>query len=355
MTGFKVLNIYNSNIWNKYISELPSEQQDIYFTPQYYQLYEELGDGEARCFIYEEQDKLAMYPFLINSINKLGFDLDNDYYDIQGAYGYNGVVSNCYDKTFINNFYNAFNQFIIDKNIITEFTRFHPLLENNNFSNNSLDIIFNRKTVLINLNEIYDNIWEKSYSSVNRNMIRKAKKNKIEIKILTDLNDYKNFYNLYNKTMKHVNAEDYLYFNLEYFFNLKKYLLKNQFLIGSYYENKLISTSIIMINGLYCHYHLSCSDRNYSNLASTNLLLDFAITFSQDLGCKYFHLGGGSSVDGNDSLFKFKSNFSKNVSNFYIGKKVHNYEIYNKIVEQWENKNPDKIDKYKNFILKYRY
>ena len=53
-----------------------------------------------------------------------------------------------------------------------------------------------------------------------------------------------------------------------------------------------------------------------------------------------------------DPLFKFKSGFSKENRKFYIGKKIHNQEIYDQIISIWEKNNPNKIDKR---LLKYRY
>jgi hypothetical protein len=46
---------------------------------------------DAKCFVYQKGSNITLYPFLINSVNALGYNLDKEYFDIQGAYGYNGV------------------------------------------------------------------------------------------------------------------------------------------------------------------------------------------------------------------------------------------------------------------------
>ena len=120
---FEVLSLKDKKEWSALLSKLPIEQQDIYFTPEYYELYENNGDGKAQCFVFEENDEIALYPFLINSVNELGYDLDNEYFDIQGAYGYNGIVSTTIDKDFINLFSKSFNIFCSNNNIIAEFQR----------------------------------------------------------------------------------------------------------------------------------------------------------------------------------------------------------------------------------------
>ena len=91
--NYRILTVKDEVDWDLALKRLPIDQQDIYFTPQYYKLYQQKGDGEARCFIYENDGQILLYPFLINSVNSLGYELDKEYYDIQGAYGYNGIVT----------------------------------------------------------------------------------------------------------------------------------------------------------------------------------------------------------------------------------------------------------------------
>ena len=57
--------------------------------------------------------------------------------------------------------------------------------------------------------------------------------------------------------------------------------------------------------------------------------------------CEYFHFGGGTSSDIKDSLFKFKSGFSKENKMFYIGKKIHNQKYTTNYINMGEN-NPIK-------------
>jgi hypothetical protein len=96
----KILDLSQKKEWKKYLELLPISQQDIYFTPEYYELYEKNGDGKAQCFIFEDNGNIALYLFFINSVNELGYKLNNEYYDIQGAYGYNGVISSSYNIEF---------------------------------------------------------------------------------------------------------------------------------------------------------------------------------------------------------------------------------------------------------------
>ncbi len=131
--NYKILDLSQKKEWKKYLELLLISQQDIYFTPEYYELYEKNGDGKVQCFIFKDNGDIALYPFLINSVNELGYKLDNEFCDIQGAYGYNGIISSSYDMEFRRKFFDAFNEYWKGNNIIAEFMRFHPLLNNYKF------------------------------------------------------------------------------------------------------------------------------------------------------------------------------------------------------------------------------
>ena len=349
---YKVLTLNDRVYWNEVLNRLPVEQQDIYFTPEYYELYEQNGDGKAHCFVFENNGNVAVYPFLMNSINKLGLlDLEEEFYDIQGAYGYNGVVSYAHDQEFAGKFYGAFFEFCHAQNIVAEFSRFHPLLENFKFSEKFMDVTFDRKTVYLNLEKGYEYVWEKEYHPKNRNTIRKAQKHNLSAEIYAN-NGYDDFCRLYNETMTNLNAEDNYFYNQLYFENFKNLLGNKQRLITVQRENEIACSLLLMLDGDYAHYHLS--GRRHGNFGANNLALDVAVRLSIDLGCKRFHLGGGTSNGEDDPLFKFKAAFSKAISDFYVGKKVHNKETYDNLVQVWEEQFPQKKQIHENVLLRYR-
>lgn len=357
MDTFEIIDLKSFSHWNDCLCRLPDKNIDIYFSPSYYRLHEELTDGIAKCFIFYQNNDIALYPFLQNCINDLGYQINELCYDIQGAYGYNGIISTSYDTQFINKFFESFAGYCKKSNIIAEFTRFHPLLTNHEFSKNHISIVDDRKTVMIDLNEGYSAIWENQYTSKNRNMVRKAIKLGYEIQILEnpEKKDLNTFINIYYYSMKMAHADSYFYFNKSYFNNIFKYLSKNAYLFNVVNkEQHVMCSSIFFKFGNYFHYHLSGRHKNANNSVN-NFLIDRAIFFAKESGATYFHLGGGRSEAENDSLLKFKKSFSKNTNVFYIGKRVHNQEKYEQIVKEWENKNPEKIFEYKNFLLKYRY
>ena len=337
--------------WNHLLSHLPCDQQDVYFTPEYYALYEQNGDGKACCFVYEEDEGIVLYPFLLNSINQLGYKLDDEYYDIQGAYGYNGIVTSSKDEGFIARFHECYDQFCQEHHIAAEFSRFHPLLNNQYLASPKMQMFYSRKTVKLDMSFSVDDIWKNQFSSKNRNVIRKAEKDGVTI---VESQDYEFFRQMYDQTMRNVNAEEFYFFPAEYYEKFKETFGDNLILCFAMYDGKPISGSMFMFSKDYAHYHLSGRDKNYYKIAANNAVLWYGIQKAKERGCKWFHFGGGTTGADDDLLLHFKQNFSKENGEFWIGKRVHNQDVYDQIVEQWKSKYPESYERNRVKLLGYR-
>lgn len=350
---YKILSLEDAKEWSNLLGRLPTVQQDVYYTPEYYSLYEKLGDGNAFCFVYEEAGELAIYPFLKNKINNLRFNLDRDYYDIQGAYGYNGVASNRYDIEFINAFYKVFSKYALESNIIAEFTRFHPLLQNKTFSENHMSVCFDRHTIYLDLNKPIEEIY-KSFQRTTRKQIKRGTSNhKIDVKIDYSDFDTETFYSVYDETMTRVNSIDYLYFNKNYFEELAHKIPTIMF--SAFIKDEMIASIICMVGKQFLHGHLGGAKTDYLSYSPYSILYYEIIKEAKKNQFQKVHFGGGSSALPNDTLLQFKLNFSNTKAEFFIGKKIYNQQIYDKVIEQWSIKFPERTEQYKNMLLKYRY
>lgn len=344
-----LLSLENKDNWKSYLQQISADKKDVYFSPEYYSLYQNNGDGEACCFVFEKDDNIVLYPFLRNSITTLEYELDKEYYDIQGAYGYNGIIASNYDTNFINAFWETFDKWCQENNVVAEFTRFHPLLNNQKLASPLMKTFYSRHTVALDLTD--DDIWMHQISSKNRNMIRKAEKEGVTI---VESEDYETFRKLYNGTMSDLHAEDFYFFPPEYYSEYKQTFQCNSLLCLAMYDGKVIAGSMFMYSDNYAHYHLSARNREYSRYAANNLILWYGIQRAKERGCKWFHFGGGTTGNDDDSLLKFKRDFSKTLGEFWIGKRVHNQTVYDEILKQWQTKHPDSYDANKIKLLGYR-
>lgn len=348
---FKLVDISTSISWQQYLSSLPISQQDVYFTPEYYALYEAYGDGEAQCFVFEQDGKIALYPFLKNSVNKLGYELDKEYYDIQGAYGYNGLIASTDDEPFINAFWTEFDKYCQENDIIAEFMRFHPVMQNYKLAQNHFKMIHDRQTVYIDLNQTEEEIFQ-GFDKSTRKHIQKAEQT-IEIRPADNTEENVEIFNcIYHENMEHVNSIPYLFFNLEHFRNMFK--LDNIEFFIAYQGDTPIACYSGLVSDYYYSNYLRASLTEYNRTGVNTLMYWSMIKSAKAHGCRYVHFGGGTSSDPENSLLKYKMNFSKTLSEFWIGKRVHNQEIYDKVVAQWKEKYPQSYEDHKVMLLGYR-
>lgn len=353
---YNILDIYNYNEWESYLLKFSKEQQDISYSPGYYQLCEEQELGKANCFIYSENNNLVVYPFLVNSINKLGYELDQEYFDIQGAYGYNGPLINTKDEKFIKNFENIFCQFCKESNIVAEFTRFNPLL-NNHEGLKYINPIYTNDVINVDLSASENEIWSKSYISDIRRIIKKGREQGYIAKVILleeaskkEIND---FILIYHLTMKRNSANPFYFFSEDYFHKMKKIMPEN-FLLGLVYHNGTpVGASINPFNAKNAYGFLGGSLKEYQKVSPFTYLTHHVILEFKKLGMTNFMMGGG--ITRGDNIFKYKKGFSREgVKDFYIGKKNHIPEVYNIVINQWMSNFPESYANNKSKLLGYR-
>lgn len=329
--------------WDKYIEKFPVEKQDIYFTRQYCKMEQEQEQGIAQLFVYEENENIGIYPFIKRPINHP--QLKEQYYDIETPYGYGGPITMYEDPLFVSRFENSFLEYCKDENIVAEFVRFHPLIENEHIFQKNIEVLHNRSTVWLELTKSIEDIWMNEVSAQNRNTIRKCEKNQLHVEVT---NHYDTFIEIYNETMQKVGAQEFYFFGQFYYEHIKGN--ESYVLLEVKQGEKTLAAAIFMGYGQYFHYHLSGSRKEFLKLAPNNILLWEAIKYAKEHGYKKMHFGGGLTDSKEDNLFRFKSKYSKTNADFYIGKRIHNEEVYQMLIRDWEEKHGEKA----KILLQYR-
>lgn len=343
------MDAFFTNSWNVYLDFFPKCRRDIYFEEEYVRLYETLTE-KATCFVYREGNKCLLYPFLLRAFQYGGVDC----FDFETAYGYGGPIANVEDKDFEERALQEFFRMCKANNYVAGFTRFHPLLKNWQHFDTIGKLIFDRHTIAVSVKNNLEEIWMCEIHTKNRNVIKKGEKSGLKFLVDDEFKHIDEFAMLYRKTMDKLHADEFYYFDEKYYRNFKTNI-PNSFLGVVYLEEQMIAAAIFFYSELYGHYHLAGSDVHYLKYMPNNYLLWNACKELNRRNVCLFHLGGGTTSDENDSLYEFKSRFSKSRYDFYIGKLIFNEKMYNSLVTDWETNNPNKKDKYKYYLLKYKY
>jgi hypothetical protein len=348
----EVLTLADKEKWFRYLEKMPELFQDIYYSPEYYTIFEKSGYGKALCFVQSLDDQILLYPFLINEINNFKILSYEKYYDIQGAYGYNGFLCNTNDAIFISTLIENFTDFCNKKNIIAEFTRFNPIIQNESIPGH-LEVVFDQENIILNLKT--KDIEKNEYDYSTRKNIKKAIRSGLKSIMFTGENiseEYLNYFcDIYYATMDRNNADSFYYFSNDYFKNLISLIPNNSKFYFAIFNDKIVSTELILygINNAYSF--LGGTLKEYFEYRPNDFLKDVIIKDLIKEGKEYYCLGGGS-----DGVIRYKKTFSKNgVWKFCFGKKIHNQQIYHEIIKAWEYGNPIASKIYSGRILKYRY
>lgn len=320
----QIINITDRKRWDDIVCSFSNH--DVYYLSGYVRAFEIHGDGTPQLLYYEQDGLRAIYVYMKRETAIEGW------FDSITPYGYGGVLfEGDTSETNLKTFWNAYVQKMKEESIVCNFVRYHPVLANAVPMKEVSEVIDLGKTVAFHLDSpevIWQNIVPK-----NRNMIRKAEKNGIEIHHAADMALFKDFVQIYNATMDKDNAEEYYYFGDEFYKSIHEDLNGHYEMFYATYEGEIIAMSIMLFANKQMHYHLSGSVLEYRNLAPSNLLLYKAALWGCYHGYKTLHLGGGVG-SGEDNLYKFKVAFNRNSNyTFSIGKQIFDVVKYNILID----------------------
>lgn len=340
----QIYNITQSEQWDEVVRSFV--EYDVYYLSGYVKPFMIHGDGEPQLLYYEADGLRAIYVYMRRATALEGV------YDSITPYGYGGVLfEGEQSEANLKAFWTAYVQAMKEACVVDNFVRYHPVLANAVPMKQVSEVIDLGKTIAMDLTSP-EVIWT-NIASKNRNMIRKAEKNGIEIHHAHDYALFADFIRIYNATMDKDYAEEYYYFKEDFYRSLHEELSGHYEMFYATYEGKIIAMSIMLFANKQMHYHLSGSMIEYRNLAPSNLLLYKAALWGSEQGYRTFHLGGGVG-SGEDSLYKFKAAFNRHSDyQFSIAKMVFDEEKYLALVEERAARDAN-FDRESKFFPLYR-
>ncbi len=299
---------------------------DIYHTYDYHAITK--NGGETPILLhYKKNDTRISIPLLLRNIE------GSPYKDATSVYGYAGPLIENMKNNFSNaDFANDLDMFFNDHQIVSIFSRLNPFVAKQEKVLCGLgEISSPGRIVYIDLTE---NI-EKQKANYNRRFqtyINKSRRLCNIRKANTD-NDIHCFIEMYHENMARVNAKSHYFFDSSYFFKLIKSSDFESELLLAEYEGKIVSGALFLKKNHIIQYHLSGTRKEYLFLNPIKLLIDEMRIIGTNENYGQLNLGGGvSNIE--DSLFEFKSGFSKNLKEFKLWKYIVNHNIYNELTQK---------------------
>jgi len=326
-----IYSLNDAKEWDRIVRSF--RNYDVYWLSGYVKAFQIHGDGEPLLFHYEDGNFCGINVVMKRDIGKdkqLEGEVDEgSWFDLVTPYGYGGwLVEGNGD---MDGLFSDYGEWCRRHHIVSEFVRYHPVIENHRYSEDSYHVLPLGSTIAMDLSSP-ETIWS-NFTSQNRNKIKKAVKAGVVIYNGRYPEIYEKFRAVYNGTMDKDHADSYYYFGNAFYESILQDLGAEGQVFYAELDGKVIAASIMLASNGKLNYHLSGSLKEYQKMAPTNLLLYKAALWGCANGCKTFHLGGGVGSH-EDSLYEFKKSFNRSGSyQFYIGKKIYDEGEYKKLCE----------------------
>lgn len=334
MKNFKVITS-DQKEWSEILNK--SSFYDFYHTKSYNLL--EKGGKPILCVATVENDFIA-YPLILREIP------NTSYFDCTSVYGYCGPISNLphtdINETLKQYFKDSMMKYFLENNIVSCFSRLHPVFENENILDNFGKIISLNKTIGIDLTIPVEE-QKRKYRKSNKYEINKLKKENYTVEIAKTTQEIDAFIDIYTETMERVNATDNYFFDKNYFHSFLNNPCFDAKLLVAKKDGIVIAGAIFTVTNKVMQYHLAGTTYEYIRKTPMKLILDEARLLGNELNLEYLHLGGGVGGSDDDSLYRFKSGFSDNNFTFKVWQLIVNEALYDKLVN---DKNVDKTSSY---------
>ena len=327
---------------------------DVYYLSEYSKAFMIHGDGEPLLFEYQDGDSHFCYAVMKSDISDCVHFRDRldkrAWFDLETPYGYGGPLSDkVVPETSQKAFAKEMKEYCNENHIISQFVRFHPLLDNSKTVPLAFETRYMRETIFMDTER--QELIMSNMDSKNRNMVRKAIKNGVTVE-WHGIEDYEAFLEMYQETMEKNRANQYYFFDRSYF-EAQKEISENACIGYAVREGCPIAGAIFYYNERFMHYHLAGSRTDQKMFAPGNLLLYEAALRANSKGIGKLHLGGGLMPD--DSLFGFKKQFNKKGRlPFVIGRTVFDKAAYDHLLDIREKADPG-FQRDNSRMIQYRY
>ncbi len=287
-------------------------------------------------------DRGLAWPYLLRPIEEERLDV-SDLMDVTSVYGLPGPLSwGCAnDDPFIDRAWRRIVDIWREQRVVAAFTRFHPLIANAELGKSLAwpmgdrcgvgGVVSVGPTVSIDLTQDMAAI-RADYGRDLRRRIAKARRKGLTTVDDTEWRHLGEFIRLYHATMERADADAFYYFSEQDFARLRSALREEVHLLAVQDGDRVVAAGLFTEFDGIVEWLLAASDVEYSHLSPSKNLLDDAIEWARERGDRILHIGGGRG-GREDSLYWFKSQFSKHRHIYHTGAWVLDDVDYRKLVE----------------------
>lgn len=337
-----VFTLLEKSKWISYIKG--SLGYDFYHSWSFHKLDD---SGEPILFVYQEDSVFIAFPLIKRKIE------NSCHYDLTSVYGYPGPVSNIspegLSEVFLNNFKNAFLDFLKNGNFISVFSRLNPFLNQITLLERFGGLYNNGETVALDLTISYEEQQAKYKKNVLAS-INQLREEGYRSRVSNSREDIELFKNIYEENMARVGATSNYYFRKSYFEDILYAEDFTSLLIFIEKDNEPVCSALNTYNNGVMQGHLIGTRAAALHFSPARLMVDELSIIGRNLKINYLHFGGGRGFK-RDSLFSWKAAFSDLFLPYYSWRFIADEQAYNALLERSNIDKSSAVD----FFPLYRY
>jgi sugar O-acyltransferase (sialic acid O-acetyltransferase NeuD family) len=326
---FRIFRTEQQQEWGEVLGRVV--RHDFYHLPGYHRVEERRLEATAHLFTYSEGDYLIALPLLLRSVGEIALGWN----DATSVYGYVGPLASheSIPEPVVRNFQGALKEALLERRVIAAFSRLHPLIVQHELLAGLGECRATGRTISIDLTLPLEK-QRAQYRSINKRRINKQRRENTVVCLHDQEKRYwSEFVNIYEETMRRVNAAQMYFFGEDYFSELALELGSALQLFVALIGDEIAAAGLFTIcNGIVQAY-LSGTRDEFIEFSPMTLMTDTVRLWGNEIGVCVFHLGGGVGSK-EDSLFHHKAGFSDRRHDFKTWRYIVAPKIYQELCEQ---------------------
>ena len=327
--AFQIFGTQEHREWDAILKA--SRRHDFHHLPAYHRVAEQRGDGAAHLFAYREGDYTIALPLLVRPVDA---EKPAGWQDATSVYGYGGPVAShdSIPELVVRNFQTSLTAALAELRVVAVFSRLHPLIAQHHVLAGLGECLATGTTLSIDLTLTEDE-QRAGYSKNCRANLRKLREAGF-VGLLDSANRYlPEFVDIYRETMRRAGAQESYFFDEAYFNLLTRELGGAARLFVVLKDGEVAAASLCTICGDIVQDHLGGTRSAFLKFSPDRLVVDTEREWAIESGARVFHLGGGVGAQ-EDSLFRYKTGFSKRRHTYSTFRWVLRPDIYQALEEE---------------------
>jgi hypothetical protein len=333
---FKILDQANSaerSEWLKLWNMWP--EREVFAHPDYPALFAKPGD-KVLCASEATTSGGVLFPFLLRPLAREEWvDNNEESWDLVGPYGYGGVFAWGRGPDAQDDFWVNFEAWIENNKVVSSFVRLSLFPDQTIPFRGTVE--HNTSNIVRTLEIDPEVLWREYEHKVRKN-VNKAKQANLTVEIDPTGLRLDEFMAIYYSTMDRRDASGSYYFPKSFFESLCANLSGQFTFFHVLHESKVVSTELVLVSRRHLYSFLGGTLPDAFSMCPNDLLKHEVNLWGREAQMHSFVLGGGYQSE--DGIFRYKKSFApQGVTEFFVGKRVHQPAAYDRLVlqrQEWE-------------------